>query len=100
MNRIHRWLCRTEHWDREVKEVVMPWALNGLNLGEDVLEVEPGPGLSTNVLRKRVTNLTAIEIDSALASSLRERMQGGNVTVVEGDATAMPFPGGKFSAAV
>ena len=100
MNRVHRWLCRTEHWDREVREIIMPWVLGGLNLGRDVLEIGPGPGLTTNVLCKKVAHLTAIEIDPALASSLHQRMQGSNVDVVEGDATAMPFPDEKFSAAV
>jgi ubiquinone/menaquinone biosynthesis C-methylase UbiE len=42
--------------------------------------------------------LTAIEIDPRLASSLQERMKNTNVEVVEADATAMPFPDGSFSA--
>jgi ubiquinone/menaquinone biosynthesis C-methylase UbiE len=44
--------------------------------------------------------LTAVEIDSMLAGQLTERMGGTNVTVVEADATAMPFPEDHFSAAV
>ena len=100
MNRIHRWLCRSAKWDHEVKENVLPWALHGVELGQNILEVGPGPGLTTDVLRARVAHLTAIEIDPALAQSLRQRMQDTNVNVVEGDATAMPFENGQFSAAV
>ncbi|HEY1800373.1 MAG TPA: class I SAM-dependent methyltransferase [Terriglobales bacterium] len=100
MNRIHRWLCRSAKWDCEVKENVLPWALNGVELGQNVLEVGPGPGLTTDVLRAKVERLTAIEIDPALAQSLRHRMQSSNVEVVEGDATAMPFQNAQFSAAV
>lgn len=44
--------------------------------------------------------LTCIEIDSGLAASLKRRLDGSNVTVVEGDATRMPFPDAAFSAAV
>ena len=100
MNRIHRWLCRSTKWDHEVKENVLPWALAGVDLGQNVLEVGPGPGLTTDVLRTKVERLTAIEIDPALAKSLRQRMQNRNVVVVEGDATAMPFQNAEFSAAV
>jgi len=73
-----------------------PWALDGVDPGEDVLEL--GPGLITDVLPQRTARLTAIEIDPRLASSLRERMRNTNVEVVEADATAMPFADGSFFA--
>jgi hypothetical protein len=38
---------------------VIPWALDGLDPGEDVLELGPGPGLTTDVLRERAARLTA-----------------------------------------
>jgi ubiquinone/menaquinone biosynthesis C-methylase UbiE len=44
--------------------------------------------------------LTALEIDPALADSLAARMRATNVTVIRGDATAMPFPDAQFSGAV
>jgi SAM-dependent methyltransferase len=44
-----------------------------------------------------VRRLTAIEADPVLAQSLRARLQSTNVDVVNGDATAMPFPDGEFS---
>ena len=77
---------------------MIPWALDGLDPGEDVLELGPGPGLSTDVLRERTARLTVVEIDPRLASSLQERMKSTNVEVVEADAAAMPFPDGSFSA--
>jgi ubiquinone/menaquinone biosynthesis C-methylase UbiE len=77
---------------------VVPWALDGLDPGEDVLELGPGPGLTTDVLRERAARLTAVELDPQLASSLQECMKNTNVEVVEADATAMPFPDGSFSA--
>jgi ubiquinone/menaquinone biosynthesis C-methylase UbiE len=100
MNRIHRWLCRSDRWRRELESNVVPWTLGGASLGADVLEVGPGPGLTTDILRSRLTRLTALEIDSALAESLAYRLRGSNVTVIQGDATAMPFPDARFSAAV
>ena len=100
MNRIHRWLCRSARWRRELEDNVMPWVLSGVDLGTGVLEVGPGPGLTTDILRPRIAHLTALEIDSALALSLAARMRGSNVTVIRGDATEMPFPDAEFTGAV
>ena len=100
MNRFHRWYCRSGFWKKTLTTQVMPWALKGVDLGENVLEVGPGPGLTTDILRQRLSKLTSIEIDQRLAASLQERMQNTNVKVIHGDATAMPFPSDSFSAAV
>jgi len=79
---------------------IMPWGLDGVELGGNVLEIGPGPGTTTDYLRERVERLTSLEIDPGLAASLRERTRGGNVEVVDGDATEMPFEDGRFSGAV
>jgi len=100
MNRIHRWLCRSDWWRNTLTEQVLPWALGGLELGTDLLEVGPGPGLTTDFLRQRISRITSIEIDPRLANSLKRRLAGTNVNVVEGDATAMPFEDCAFSGAV
>ena len=74
--------------------------LEGIDLGDNLLEVGPGPGLTTDFLRTRVAQMTAIEVDSRLADSLKRRMRGTNVRVVEGDATNIPFEDESFSAVV
>ncbi len=79
---------------------IVPWALKGLDLGESVLEVGPGPGLTTDILRRRFSQVTSIEIDPKLADSLKRRLAGSNVRVIEGDATKMPFPDWSFTGAV
>jgi SAM-dependent methyltransferase len=90
VNRIHRWLCRSDFWKTEVETRLLPWAIEGVNLGARVLEIGPGPGLTTDILRRRAGHLTCVEIDPALAQALAQRMAGQHVTVLEGDATAMP----------
>lgn len=100
MNRFHRWYCRTGHWRHAIQDQILPWALRDVDLGDHALEVGPGPGLTTDVLATRVPKLTALEIDAELAALLRTRFGGSNVTVQEGDATAMPFADGTFSGAV
>ena len=100
MNRVHRWFCRSSFWKEALHKAIVPWALKGVDLGENVLEVGPGPGLTTDILRPRFDRMTAIEIDPKLASVLSTRLQGSNVRVVEGDATRMPFADQSFSGAV
>lgn len=100
MNLLHRWLCRSALWRKGLETDLLPWALEGVDLGGDLLEIGPGPGLTTDWLRQRVAHVTALEIDPHLAAGLRQRMRGTNVSVVEDDATQMPFEDRSFSAVV
>ena len=99
MNVFHRWYCNSKRWADSMRQY-LPMMLGDVDLGSDVLEIGPGPGVITDLLRDRVVRLTSIEIDHALAESLKRRMQGSNVTVVEGDGADMPFPEASFDAAV
>ena len=99
LNHLHHWLCRSGHWRKVIQERV-PWVLSGSNLGADVLELGPGPGFTTDLLKTAVQRLTAIELDPQLAACLRARMAKSNVEVVTGDATGMPFPDARFSGGV
>jgi SAM-dependent methyltransferase len=98
MNRLHHWYCSREAWKRHVREDLVPAALDGVELGEDVIEVGPGFGPATDVLSARHGRLTALELDPVLAAALRERFEG-RAEIVEGDGTAMPFADGAFSGA-
>jgi ubiquinone/menaquinone biosynthesis C-methylase UbiE len=69
-------------------------------LGDDVLEIGPGPGRTTEVLATQVEHLTAVEVDDVLAAALAERMSGSHVEVVHADATDLPFANGRFSSAL
>jgi SAM-dependent methyltransferase len=100
MNRVHRWLCRSAGWKKMLEQTILPSVVKDLDLGDNLLEVGPGPGLTTDWLRLRLDQLTAVEIDRQLARSLANRMRGTNVRVVRGDGTALPFKDNSFSAAV
>lgn len=100
MNRYHRRFCSSVEWGNTLKSTVIPWVLRDYNLGQDVLEIGPGPGLATDVLRQRFEHLTSIEIDDRLAEGLAARMHDTNVDVRHGDATAMPFADESFSGAI
>jgi len=96
MNRIHHWICSSARW-RNILAQRVPWVLAGTELGDDVLEVGPGPGFTSDLLRAQVLRLTVIEADPGMAQALRLRLSGSNVEVVHGDAVSMPFPNAAFS---
>jgi len=100
MNLAHRWLCRSAYWRNTVETYILPWVLDGLHLGSNILEVGPGPGVTTDLLRTRVDRLTCVEVDRASAHSLGRCMVGSNVTVLHQDATAMSFPDATFDGAL
>jgi SAM-dependent methyltransferase len=99
MNWFHRRVCRSARWRRRI-EALLPWALQGVELGDDVLEIGPGPGVTTDLLRGMVRRLTALEVDAESAAALQRRLDGSGVRVVHGDGAAMPFADGSFSGVV
>ncbi len=100
MNRLHRWYCKSDHWKQTVTNEILPWVLNGITLGESVLEVGPGPGVTTDWLRNRAGRIECLEIDPALAEALQCRLSAAEVNVRCGDATAMPYGDGQFTSVV
>jgi ubiquinone/menaquinone biosynthesis C-methylase UbiE len=100
MNKEHLQYCSSDEWAEAVRRWIIPGALEGVELGDDVLEVGPGPGRTTDILRHMTARLTAVEIDPDLAEALRLRLAGTNVEVVQADATALPFPDGRFTSAL
>lgn len=100
MNKQHLEYCSSEEWAEALRRWIIPGALEHVQLGDDVLEVGPGPGRTTDILRDMTPQLTAVEIDADLAGALTTRLAGSNVKVVHADATSLPFPDGRFSAAV
>ena len=100
MNKIHLEYCASPEWAETVRKHVVPGATGGLELGDHLLEVGPGPGLTTDVLAELVPKLTAVELDEDLATALSARFSGSNVMVHRGDATATPFANDTFSAAI
>jgi ubiquinone/menaquinone biosynthesis C-methylase UbiE len=100
MNFVHRRLCRSQQWRSVLEKFVVPSALEGVQLGDDVLEVGPGDGLTTDLLRPHIARITALEIHPPTAKKLVSRFRGTNVTALQGDATAMQFSDGRFSGVI
>ena len=98
-NSAHLEFCASPAWRQIVEEVILPVVLRDKLLGPDVIEIGPGPGFTTDVLRVMTEHLTAVELDRDLATALRTRLAGTNVEVVVGDATTLELPDDSFSGA-
>jgi SAM-dependent methyltransferase len=99
MNQAHLEFLASPAWARWLEDELLPWIMSVGDLGDDVLEVGPGPGLTTDLLRARVPRVTAVELDAVLAAVLADRLAGTNVDVVHADATDSRLPSDRFSAA-
>jgi ubiquinone/menaquinone biosynthesis C-methylase UbiE len=99
VNDDHAQFCASHEWRHALRDEILPNVLGTVDLGDDLLEVGPGYGATTDYLRDRVARLTAVEIHPELVAQLAVRYAGTNVEVVEGDATALTFEDGRFSAA-
>jgi SAM-dependent methyltransferase len=99
VNRAHLDFLASADWERMLRTDLLPWLERMTDLGDDVVEVGPGPGLTTDLLRARVGHLTAIELDGALAAALAERLAGTNVDVLHADAADTGLPANRFTAA-
>jgi SAM-dependent methyltransferase len=99
MNQAHLDFLASPDWARMLETDLLPWLERVGDLGDDVLEVGPGPGLTTDILRRRAARITAVELDDSLADALAERLTGTNVEVVHGDASDTGLPPDRFSAA-
>ncbi len=97
MNRIHNLLCSSPWWARRVRDKLVPWGLDGVELGPRVLEVGPGFGATTRLLAPQASSLTVLELEQRYCERIRSEL-GDGVEVVQGDATEMPFEDGRFSA--
>lgn len=99
MNEGHLTYLRSPEWREELTQRILPWVLGDRPLGDDFLELGPGPGLTTDVLRVRADRVTAVELDADLAADLTRRLAGTNVEVLHADATSLPLPDDRFSGA-
>ena len=95
---VNKWheLLRTPEWAAFLHEEILPAVTHGVDLGDDLLEIGPGPGASTEWLRHRVSRLVALEIEPEAAEALGQRFAGTNVEAVTGDATALTYPDESF----
>lgn len=96
MNENHAQVCGSPEWAAYLQDEILPSLTQHADLGDEMLEIGPGPGAATAWLRDRVKKLTVVEIEEAAAAKLTERYQDSNVEVVIGDATKLSYPDESF----
>ena len=100
MNRCETWFCGTRLWRWVTWRQVLPWVLQGSELGEHVLELGAGPGAATEELARLATRVTSLGYDHASAAKLGALAGGTNAIVIQGDAAQLPFAAGTFTSAI
>ena len=96
VNENHAKLCPSPEWAAYIQNDLLPSLTAGVDLGDEMLEVGPGPGAATDWLRRRVRRLVALEVEDEAVAALAARHGGTNVEVVAGDATEMTFADASF----
>jgi SAM-dependent methyltransferase len=99
MNEHHRRVCGSADWAEHLQNDILPPLTAGIDLGDTMLEVGPGPGAATEWLRHRVKRLVAVEHEEPAAEALAARYAGTNVEVIRGDATDLNLADATFDAA-
>ena len=100
MNAYETWFCGSWFWRWVTRRQLLPWLVGGSELGEHVLELGAGPGAATEELKGRTGRVTSLEYDHEFAARLGARVNGTNVSVLQGDAAALPFPDKTFTSAI
>src|SRR5260370_38454321 len=97
MNAYETWFCGTRLWRWMTRRQLLPWIMQGSELGEHVLEVGAGLGAATEELARLAGRVTSLENDHAFAVKLCARMNGSSSAVIQADAAALPFEDKTFS---
>jgi ubiquinone/menaquinone biosynthesis C-methylase UbiE len=98
MNSFENWFCASGLWRYLTERRWLPWALEGTDLGEHVLEVGAGPGAATAELARRVRSVTSLEYSHDFCVKLCAKVDAARV--VQGDASVLPFESQTFSSAI
>ena len=99
MSAVERGFCRSAPWSSITRRVVLPWALPGVNLSGDVLEMGGGSGVMAEAMARRFpeARITTTDIDPAMIQSARRRLrQVPSAIAQEADTTSLPFSDATF----
>ena len=96
MNENHAQVCPSPEWAEYIQHDILPVLTRDVDLGTTMLEIGPGPGAATGWLARKVSKLTAVEVDPDAARLLTERYAGTNVEIVTGSGTEIDYPAGSF----
>lgn len=94
--------CRSAPWRWATRRLVVPWALQGVSLHGNVLEIGAGSGaMATDILATfRDITMTVTDFDDTMVDAAAERLAkySNRTTIQRADASALPFDEGAFEA--
>src|ERR1700730_10661693 len=70
MNRLETWFCGSSIWQHVTRRQVLPWILEGSELGEHALELGAGPGAATAGLRREAARGNSLEYEHGFGAGL------------------------------
>ena len=100
MNSCETWFCGSPYWRWITRRKLLPWIVQGSELGDHILELGAGPGVATQELALRAPRVTSLEYDHPFAAKLAAQVNGSNTAVIRGDASTLPFADASFSSAI
>jgi ubiquinone/menaquinone biosynthesis C-methylase UbiE len=101
MSRLAQAFCRSAPWRAFAGRVVLPWALHGVELHGDVLEIGCGSGAMAAEMAQRFPGirLTATDYDESMVAVATLRL-AERADVRQADATSLPFADATFDRVV
>jgi SAM-dependent methyltransferase len=100
MNSLENWFCATTFWRNISRRRLLPWMLQGMDVGGEVLDLGAGPGAATHFLQERFSSVTSLDFSASFASRLSQQSGEGALRVVQGDAAQLPFADETFRCVV
>ncbi|PYE11794.1 methyltransferase family protein [Williamsia limnetica] len=93
--------CRSAPWRFATRRLIVPWALQGVRLQGDVLEIGAGSGAMAAEILARFPEIrmTITDFDHTMVTAAANRLAADSRTTIQrADASALPFSQGAFDA--
>lgn len=91
--------CRSAPWRSLARRAILPWALQGVELHGEVLELGSGSGAMAEGVARSFPSvqLTVSDVDPGMVAAATRLVAGlENVRVDRADVTSLPYPDGSF----
>lgn len=101
MSAVERAFCRSGPWRSFARRRVLPWALDGLELRGDVLEIGGGSGAMADGVARTFpgVRLTVTDVDDAMVAAARARLaQVDHASAERADVTALSYDARSYDA--
>jgi len=104
MSAVEAAFCRSSSWGALAHRYVVPWSLQGVDLGSDVLEIGAGHGAMANRIMIDTPDvaMTVTDYDPKMVAAAHTRLahHGGRATVERADAADLPYAAARFDVVV